>query len=150
MMDETAQVPFPERFPLGADADLDDEALANAARARYRTDGIAGIEPDDGMRSALESDEQLLAVRQTASVERLSDAGGPPLIGRLAITTQRLLMLDAHPETLASLDDLDEVTLASDRLLVMTTSGAGFTITAPHPMLLRVELAAARAQRLPR
>jgi hypothetical protein len=149
MTDETVQIPISDRLPSGMAADVDDEALANAARARYRTDGIGSIEPDDGMRSALGSDEELLAVRQTASVERLSDEGRSPLTGRLAITTQRLLMLDAQPETLASLDDLDEVTLVSDRLLVMLTSGAGFTITVSQPMLLRVELAAARARRLP-
>ena len=131
------------------DADTEDNALATAARARYRQDGIVGIEPDSGMRSALGGDEQLLAVRQSASVEHLSD-GARPISGRLAITTERIFMLDGQTNTLATLDELDDVTLVSDRLLVMLTSGAGFRINAPQPKLLRVELAAARANRLDR
>jgi hypothetical protein len=150
MTEETVPALFLDGLVPGIDADLDDEALAKAARARYRRDGIGSIDGDEGMRSALASGEELLATRQTASVERLSDKGKSPVIGRLAITTERLLMLDAQPPTLASLDELDEVTLVRDRLLVMLTSGAGFTITAPQPMLLRVELAAARARRLNR
>jgi hypothetical protein len=150
MTDETVPTPFQDGLVPGMSADLDDEALARAARARYRKDGIGSIDGDEGMRSALAGDEELLAIRQTASVERLSDAGRSPVSGRLAITTERLFMLDAQPPTLASLDELDEVTLVRDRLLVMLTSGAGFTITAPQPMLLRVELAAARARRLDR
>jgi hypothetical protein len=150
MTEETMPALFPDGLVPGMDADLDDEALAKAARARYRTDGIRSIDSDEGMRSALAGGEELLAIRHTASVERLSAEGRSPVIGRLAITTERLMMLDAQPSTLASLDELDEVTLVSDRLLVMLTSGAGFTITAPWPMLLRVELAAARARRLDR
>jgi hypothetical protein len=148
MTDETVPAPFLDGLVPRIDAESDDEVLARAARARYRADGIGSMEPDDGMRSALGLDEHLLAVRQTASVKRLSDGGKSPLSGRLAVTSQRLLVLDAQPLTLALLDDLDEVTLVSDRLLVMLTSGDGFTITAPNPMLLRVELAAARAGRL--
>ncbi len=148
MRDETITAGPGEGRPDHAsiDADVEDDALATAARARYRQDGIVGIEPDTGMRSALEGDEQLLAVRQNASVERLSD-GATPISGRLAITTERIFVLDGRSDTLATLDELDDVTLVSDRLLVMLTSGAGFRINAPQPKLLRVELAAARANR---
>ncbi len=131
------------------DADVEDDALATAARARYRQDGIVGIEPDHRDALSTRGDEQLLAVRQSASVERLSD-GARPISGRLAITTERIFMLDGQTDTLATLDELDDVTLVSDRLLVMLTSGAGFRINAPQPKLLRVELAAARANRLDR
>ena len=138
-----------DHLRAGIDADLEDDALATAARARYRSDGIGSIEPDHGMRSALGGDEQLLAVRQSASVERLA-AGARPESGRLAITTERIFLLDGHAVTLATLEELDDVTLVTDRLLVMLTSGAGFTISAPQPKLLRVELAAARAGRTDR
>ena len=148
MADDTVPASSFEGLAAGIDVEFDDEALARAARTRYRTDRIGSIEPDIGIRSALGPDEQLLAVRQSATVERLSGRGQSPLSGRLAITSKRLLMIDAEPLTLAALDDLDEVTLVRDRLLVMLTNGEGFTIIAPQPMLLRVELAAVRASRL--
>jgi hypothetical protein len=68
------------------------------------------------------------------------------LSGPLAITNSRLLVIDGQPVTLASFDELDDVTLVTDRLLVMLTSGVGLTIDAVNPRLLRVELAAARAR----
>jgi hypothetical protein len=128
------------------DSDADDETLAAAARTRFRTDGMVGIEPDRQMRSALGPDEQLLAVRQAAGVERLIDGVRSMLSGPLAITNSRLLVIDGQPVTLASFDELDDVTLVTDRLLVMLTSGVGLTIDAVNPRLLRVELAAARAR----
>ncbi len=153
MRDETitglpVQAPA-DHVGAGIDPDMEDDALARAARARFRSDGIGSIEPDQGMRSALGGDEELLAVRQNASVERLA-AGAPPESGRLAITTERIFLLDGHAVTLATLEELDDVTLVTDRLLVMLTGGAGFTIKAPQPKLLRVELAAARASRTER
>ena len=150
MTEETGQAQFSNPVRAGMDADLEDEALATAARARYRTDGIVGITADHLVSAQLVRDEQLLAVRHSVSVERLSDGAQAPVLGPLAITTERLLMLDPEPVTLASLDELDDVTLVTDRLLVMLTSGAGFTISAPQPKLLRVELAAARASRTDR
>ena len=147
MMEHSGLVPASNPVAPGIDADVEDEALATAARARYRRDGIIRIEPDGGMRSALGSDEELLAVRQTASIQRLTDRGQAPMSGRLAITTQRLMLVDEQPLTLAALDELDDVTLVRDRLLVTLTSGTGFTINVVHPRLLRVELAEARASR---
>jgi hypothetical protein len=148
MTDDTAPASMLDGLVPGVDAEPDDESLARAARERYRREGIPSITPDIGWRSALSLEEQLLAVRQTAVIERLSDRQTSPLSGRLAITTQRLVLLDGEPLTLAFLEDLEEVTLVRDRLLVMLRSGDGFTITAAQPMLLRVELAAARATRL--
>jgi hypothetical protein len=138
--------------PVGTtlDADLEDEALASAARAHYRKEGIASIEPDGAIRSALCSDEQVLAFRPGASVERLSDPDGSPASGPLAVTTKRLLFVPGQPTTLASLEELDDVTLATDRLLVLLTSGTGFRISTVRPRLLRVQLAEARASRLER
>ena len=128
------------------DADIEDEALAAAARARYRTDGLVSIEPDPQMRSVLGSDEQLLAVRQTVEVERMTDGVRSALSGPLAVTSKRLFVVDGQPVTLASLGELEDVTLATRRLLVMLTNGVGFTIDALNPRLLRVEMAEARAR----
>jgi hypothetical protein len=147
MVDGTGRTPFLDPTAADVEADLEDEALAAAARALYRTQGIVSIEPDPHVRSALGSDEQLLAMRQVASVENVLERGGPRRSGRLAITTRRLMMVDGQPETLAGLDELDDVSVVMDRLLVTLTSGAGFRIDAEQPRLLRVQLAAARARR---
>ena len=130
------------------DADLEDEALAAAARVRYRTDGLASIEPDRGMRSALDDDEQLLAVRETVTIDHRPIDGSRPASGRLAITTKRLMVVDGRPRTLASFEELDDVMVVGDRLVVTLMSGSGFTVTTVQPRLLRVQLAEARARRL--
>jgi hypothetical protein len=145
-MDATGRGPSSELVGLPIDTDVEDETLAAAARARFRTDGMLSIEPDDEMRSALRSDEHVLAVRQTADVERLIDGVRSLVSGPLAITNRRLMVLDGQPVTLAGLDELDDVTVATDQLLVMLTSGVGLRIDAAHPRLLRVELAEARAR----
>jgi hypothetical protein len=135
------------RGPVGSD--LEDEALASAARVRYRADGIVGIEPDLAIRAVLDPDEQLLAVREVATVGSVSTPRERALFGRLAITTKRLLVLDGQSVTLARLEELDDVTIATNRLLVMLTTGVSFIIDTAQPRLLRVELAAARASRSP-
>lgn len=147
MMEDWGDMASSNPVLQGTDIEDEDEALAAAARARYRKDGIIRIEPDGGLRSALGTDEGLLAVRQTASIERLADGGGASMSGRLAITTQRLMLVHSQPLTLASLDELDDITVVRDRLLVTLTSGTGFFISVPRPRLLRVELAEARASR---
>ncbi len=129
------------------DADAEDEALARAARRRYRTYGIASIEPGHGMRLALMGDEQLVAVRAEASIQDDPKASSSPLHGWLAITTKRMMIIAGHPVTVASLDELDDVTLTTDRLLVTLKTGSGFAVKACHPRLLRVQLAEARASR---
>jgi hypothetical protein len=96
----------------------------------------------------LGSDEQLLAIRELATVESLSMRDEPASFGRLAVTTKRLLMMmGAQSITLARLEEIDDVALVTDRLLVMLTTGSSFTINTAQPRLLRVELAAARAYR---
>jgi hypothetical protein len=147
MVDGTGHTPSLDPTAADVEADLEDEALAAAARALYRTSGIVSIEPDPHMRAALGSDEQLLAIRQVASVEDLLERDGPRRSGRLAITTRRLMMVDGQPVTLAGLEELDDVSVVMDRLLVTLTTGAGFRIDAEQPRLLRVQLAAARARR---
>lgn len=131
-----------------ADAESEDEALAAAARARYRTDGIPNIEPDPSIRSALGSDEKVLAFRPGAAIERLAEPGTTAVWGPFAVTNERLLFIDGQPITLAALEELEDVTVATDRLMVMLRSGSGFCISADQPRLLRVQLAEARARRL--
>ena len=57
--------------PAESDRDLEDEGLATDAAHGHRTGDRIDIEPDEEMRSLLASDEQLIAIRETADVERL-------------------------------------------------------------------------------
>jgi hypothetical protein len=132
---------------LGHDAAAEDEALAAAARSHYRSNGFGVLEIDQGMRSALGDDERLLAIRMTASIDHRPRSGRSPRSGQLVITTERLMMVEDVPVTLAGFDEIDDVTLATDRLFVALSSGAGFSIQSCHPRLLRVQLAEARARR---
>jgi hypothetical protein len=145
MIDGTGRVPSSD-LGLPVDTDVEDEALAAAARTRFRTDGMVSIEPDHQMRLTLRSGEQVLAVREQAVIERMIDGVRTLVTGPLAITNKRLVVVDGQPVTLASLNELDDVTLATNRLLVMLTSGVGLRIEAAHPRLLRVELSEARAR----
>jgi hypothetical protein len=132
----------------GLEATGEDEALAVAARLHYRSNGFPVLEADDDLRSALADEERVLAIRKTASVEHRPRNGAPPQSGRLMVTTERLMVMEDVPLTLAAFDEIDDVTLATDRLFVALSSGAGFSIQSCHPRLLRVQLAEARAARI--
>jgi hypothetical protein len=132
----------------GLDAAAEDEAFAAAARSYYRTNGFAILEIDQVIRSALGDDERLLALRKTASIDHRPRNGSSPWSGLLAITTERLVVVEDVPVTLAGYDEIDDVTLATDRLFVALSSGVGFSIQSCHPRLLRVQLAEARARRI--
>jgi hypothetical protein len=126
-----------------------DDGLASAARAHYRSGSVATIEPSENVRSRLKNDEVLFAIRTIASI----DPGPParlPLSGQLAITTERMMLVDGSAVTLAYFDEIEDVTLTADRLLVMLTNGTGFAVRSCHPRLLRVQLAEARARRIDR
>jgi hypothetical protein len=130
----------------GLTDDTEDEALASAARARYLHSGIASLEPDWRVRSALGRGELLLAERPRAAIDRLANGGESPMSGRLAVTSERLILLKRSPVTLAALEDVDDISLIADRLQVLLTTGAAFAIRALRPRLLQVELAEARAE----
>ena len=132
------------------DPDAEDEAWAAAARAEYRRTGLKAIESDAAGAWSLREDERLLAIRTVALIDPRPRTGMAPRTGRLAITTERLLMDDDPALTLASFEDLDDTNLAADQILVALTGGTGFAITACHPRLLRVQLAEARASRVER
>ena len=126
--------------------DAEDEALASAARAQYLSSGIASLEPDRRVRSALGRGELLLAERPRAAIDPLANGRESPMSGRLAVTSERLIFLQRSPVTLAGLEDLDDISLIAHRLQVLLTTGAAFAIRALRPRLLHVELAEARAE----
>jgi hypothetical protein len=125
--------------------DDEDEALAAAARLHYRSGARSTVTSSDDVRAALRADEQLIAIRATASIDP-GPRGGHAQSGQLAITNERLVLIDQPAVTLASFDQIEDVTLATDRVLVVLTTGGGFAIQSCHPRLLRVQLAAARAK----
>jgi hypothetical protein len=132
----------------------EDEAAADAARARYRTRPLTTLPPDDSIGPLLVPGERVVAVRSSALLERRQPAPGaqptagahPPagLAGRLYVTSRRLLLVGRL--TLSyELQAVEEAMLSGERLLLLLRDGQGLTLEAAQPRLLRVEIAAARA-----
>jgi hypothetical protein len=135
-----------ERVCADQAAACDEEAAAEA-RARFRSEPMPCIPPDDAIAQMLGADERVLSVRREATIERrqgdpASSAGG--LAGDLYITSRRLVFRGRLALSI-DLEDIDEAMLSGDRLLLVTRDGAGIAIDADRPRLLRVEIAAARA-----
>ncbi len=124
-----------------------DESAAEEARSRYRGQPMVELEPDDAITRRLRPGEVLLAIRRAIRWERRQDPSrleGPGLRGDLYLTSARLELL-GEVETGIALDDIDDVLVCGERLLLVTRGGAGITLDAESPRLLRVEIAAARA-----
>ena len=128
----------------GTDPHANDAALATALRVRQR--GVLGgwDQQPSAPGAELAASEAVLAVRPMAAVARPAIADGVTA-GLLAVTTERLVLVDGHTETLAMLDQLDDVMVVADRLLILLADGGGFAIEAEQPRLLRVQLAGARS-----
>lgn len=125
-----------------------DEAEADRARERYRTEAMPALEPDGRIAPLLGPDEHVLAVRGSAFLDRREPQRGSNaptgLAGDLYVTTRRLVLVGRL--TLAfELDRIDDVLLSGERLLLVMRDGEGVSIAASQPRLLRVEIAAARA-----
>jgi hypothetical protein len=121
-----------------------DEAEADAARTRYRLDGLPRLEGDGLATERLRPDEAAIDVRSSAVVTRhLLGDGTDELAGQLVLTTQRLLVV-GHAPLEIELDEIDELALAGERLLVTLNDRTGLSIDAPRPRLLRVQIAALR------
>ena len=125
-----------------------DEAAADAARARYRSEPLPALPPDGRIGPLLLPDERVVAVREHAQLERRQPAPGtrPPagLAGALYVTSRRLILVGRV--TLSyELGAIGEAILAGERLLLLLHDGQGLTLEVAQPRLLRVELTAARA-----
>lgn len=127
---------------------LADEAAANLARARYRTQPITALPPDEQISPLLVPGERLLAVRRPALLERRQPMPGARgttgLAGTLYVTSRRLVLI-GRASLSFGLCAIQEVILSGDRLLVVLRDGQGLTLEVQQPRLLRVEIAAARA-----
>jgi hypothetical protein len=122
-----------------------DEALAADARARLREAGIVPVEPDDRIGVMLAGDERVVAVRRAVNVERRKDYRDPDraLHADLYVTTRRLVCLGQVSIDLP-LCHIREAVVASGALRLLVGDGLGLEIRIADPMLLRVEIAAAR------
>ena len=124
-----------------------DEAAADEARDRYRTEPLATFAPDARVAPLLGSGECLVAVRRSAVFDRRQPVLGSDvptgLGGDLYLTTRRLILIGRL--TLAfELDEIEDAMLSGERLLLVMKGGQGLSLDVAWPRLLRVEIAAAR------
>ena len=125
-----------------------DDAAADAARERYRMGPLPSVDADPRAAALMAPGERVVAVHQSAVLERrepraeLDAPGG--LAGQLYVTTRRLLLLGRIRLSI-DLGDIEEAVLSGERLLLVLRDGQGVSVETTRPRLLRVELAAARA-----
>ena len=136
-----------EEGPALRDADsvaaraADDEEAAAAARDRFRIGPIPSIEADDDVRSHLDRDESVHALRRRAILRVPGGDGALGHGGTLYLTSRRLLHLGQVVKSV-SLTDIEESSLAGERLLLTLRDGEGLTLDVDRPRLLRAEMAA--------
>lgn len=135
--------------PSGARADPD-ETSADAARDRYRAQGVVAVTPDSRIGHLMDPDEVLIAVHEAVVADsRAADASGgipPGVSGALYLTTRRLVFTGGvfvdYP-----LGDVIEAVVAGEDVLLVMRDGVGLRVAVDEPRLLRVQIAAARAAR---
>ena len=121
----------------------EDEREAFEARARYRTDGLPTIEPDDVIADSIGPNELVFVVRPSTLVSsHLRGDGTDDFAGRLYVTSRRLILL-GRTTLEVELDQIDELALAGERLLITLIDRTGLSIDTAQPRLLRVQIAAA-------
>lgn len=127
---------------------LADEAAADQARARYRTQPMGALPADEQISPLLVPGEGVVAIRRSALLERREPMPGAGatrgLAGTLYVTSRRLVLV-GRASLSFGLGAIQEVMLSGDRLLIVLRDGQGLTLEVQQPRLLRVELAAARA-----
>jgi hypothetical protein len=133
---------------LGNLLSISDEERALRAREQYRESGIPSIGPDPRVDHLLGRDERLLGVREAAVLRRIDVEDEARTVlqeeGPLFVTDQRLLQLGDDVESIKLLD-IDELTMADDRILVTLTGSRGVTLDVAEPQQFRVLIAAAKA-----
>ena len=126
----------------------EDEAAADQARERYRTETMAELEPDARIAPLLADGERVVAVRRSAMLDRRQPVVGwdqPTGLGGDLYVTSRRLALVGNVTLSFELDDVEEAMLSGERLLLVLRGGQGISIDATRPRLLRVEIATARS-----
>jgi rhodanese-related sulfurtransferase len=112
-------------------ADLD-ERDALEARRRYRTEGLPRLAPAPDITGHLQPGEAVIDVRAAASVDRhIPGADVGCHVGRLFLTTARLLVVGPTPLSIA-LAEIEELTVAGERLLVSLVDGWRYGFMPPY------------------
>ena len=119
----------------------EDEAAAAAARDRFRIEPVPAIDPDEAVKAHLEPDETVHALRRHAILSPPGGDGALGYGGTLYLTSRRLVLLGQVVMSVR-LADIDETSLAGERLLLTLRNGEGFTLDLDRPRLLRAEMAA--------
>ncbi len=146
----TGRALVPERPHSSAPDPGWDESSADAARARYRAEGVVAVAPDARIQHLLEAGEVLVAVRHAVVADSRAAADGvtvpPGVSGDLYLTSDRLIFAGgvfvAYP-----LGDVLEAVVAGEDVLLVMRDGVGLRVAVEEPRLLRVQIAAARATR---
>jgi hypothetical protein len=118
-----------------------DEEAAAAARDRFRIGPIPAMEADDVIRPLLELGEYVHALRSRAILRAPGGDGALGIGGTLYLTSRRLVHLGQVVMSLR-LTDIEETSLAGERLLLTLRNGEGLSLDADGPRLLRAEMAA--------
>jgi hypothetical protein len=124
-----------------------DRAASDRARSRYRLVSMATIDPEPAIAPLLGSAEHVHAMRRGAMFELREPVDGAMVnrcgAGDLYLTSRRLVVL-SRPLLDVELEWIREIGLAGDRLLLSLADGSGVCLVVTGPLLLRVELSAAR------
>lgn len=122
-----------------------DETAAHDARQRFRDDPMAPVAPNEAIAPHLVPGEELFAIRSSAIINGPGVAA--PLTGyggTLYLTSQRIVHLGQVTLSLR-LEDIEELSLAGERLLLTLRGGDGIAVDVAGPRLLRAQIAAAMA-----
>lgn len=122
-----------------------DEVAAADARRRIAANGLPQVVPDEAISDELRPGEQVHAVRTGAILNAPDpDHPLPGLGGALYLTSSRLIH---RGQVIVSvpLEEIEELSLAGERLLLTLGTAEGLSLDVAGPRLLRVEIGAARA-----
>jgi hypothetical protein len=125
-----------------------DEQLALRAREQYRESGIPIIPADEFVSGRLEEGEHVLTSRDAVVLRRVDVEDTAHAVvrdqGPLYVTDHRLMHFGTETHSIA-LADIDELSMADDRILVTLSGSRGVTLDVADPHQLRVLIAAAKA-----
>lgn len=120
-----------------------DEQAAVRARKSLRDGALPRLPPEPEIAALLDPGESVVEVRSAVIVERhVHDQPVETASGRLYLTTRRLVLVGRRTMSVP-LAEIEELSLAAERLLVTLRDGTGLSYDAGSPRLLRVLVAAA-------
>lgn len=126
----------------------DDLAAADAARLRFRNEGVAALPPDERIAPLLLPDERVVAVRPDVVLDRRTpvahDRAPAAPAGDLYVTERRLVLV-GRVALAFELDAIEDALVAAGRLLLVLRDGQGVSLQVPCPRLLWAEIVAARS-----